>query len=423
MSDSQPNSPLKPLAEGGRGPVRRFERQRALILDAATILLNQRGVRGMTFLEVAQAVQLTPTSVTYYFRYKEQLAAAVFEDSLALLEAMAIEAAAEATPQARVARYIHLHFDLHARALRGQARPLAILSEIRALEEETRRPVIARYQQVFRVVRGFFGKPASEAQKALFTARTQMLNEAIFWSAIWLNNYAISDFSRVATLMMAILEHGIAVAGSAWVPEMADPVEIAAEQGSRSAFLRIATRLINDIGYRGTSVDRIVAELNLTKGSFYHHLEAKDDLVLACFRDSYRRIMKLQQIADDTGGPQWYRLASIIARALKIQFEGRHPLLRTTALQALPVAVRSMALERANRVALRFAGVLIDGMQDGSIRILDPLIASQMIMSTINAAYDIHNWAAKLSPGQAIATYGSTLMRGIFDEVSSIYPE
>ena len=47
------------------------------------------------------------------------------------------------------------------------------------------------------------------------------------------------------------------------------------------AFLKAATRQINEHGYRGASVDRISASLNVTKGAFYHHNEAKDDLVAA----------------------------------------------------------------------------------------------------------------------------------------------
>ncbi|MDN8891457.1 helix-turn-helix domain-containing protein, partial [Staphylococcus aureus] len=66
-------------------------------------------------------------------------------------------------------------------------------------------------------------------------------------------------------------------------------VTAAADQAgaAQQRFLQAATRLINERGYRGASVERIASELNVTKGSFYHHLEAKDDLVLACFRRSF----------------------------------------------------------------------------------------------------------------------------------------
>ena len=60
---------------------------------------------------------------------------------------------------------------------------------------------------------------------------------------------------------------------------------------SREDFLQSATMLINDQGYVGASVERISAALNVTKGSFYHHLNTKDELVAACFHRSVDIIM------------------------------------------------------------------------------------------------------------------------------------
>ena len=54
----------------------RFSRKRDAIVAAATELLNYRGVRGMTLALVAERVGLITTSVTYYFKKKDELAAA-----------------------------------------------------------------------------------------------------------------------------------------------------------------------------------------------------------------------------------------------------------------------------------------------------------------------------------------------------------
>lgn len=404
------------VARKQSGPSARFQRQRERIVDVAVTLLNQKGVRGMTLLEVAQSLDLTTTSLTYYFRYKEQLAAAVFEDSLTRLAALAKEAGEAATPKARVARYLELYFDHFARSLRGEVRPFAILSEIRALEDATSRPLVAQYQAIFRDVRAFFGEVDTQERKLHFTARAQLLNEALFWSAIWLAHYAVGDFDNVRRRMFYILEHGVAAAGCEWRPTPIDPDE-SLEASGNSAFLRVATRLINDTGYRGASVDRIMAELNLTKGSFYHHLDAKDDLILECFLDSYRRLKRLQILADRRGDSVWQDLSTGIASALTAQFDGEYPLLRTTALQAMPASLREVAVKQTNRTANWLTGRLVEGMQEGSLRLVDPVIASHIIMSTINSAYDVRNWAKRQGCAKAIRTYAKALMNGVFDEV------
>ena len=74
-------------------------------------------------------------------------------------------------------------------------------------------------------------------------------------------------------------------------------------------------------------------------------------------------------------------------------------------------------MTRSNRLARRFAGMLIDGVADGSIRPIDPLVASQIIMSTLNAAYEARRWAARFDDEeQAVETYLSVLSEGMLAE-------
>ncbi|MFC0590344.1 TetR/AcrR family transcriptional regulator [Novosphingobium aquiterrae] len=397
----------------------RFERKREAVLDAAADLIISRGVRGATLLEVAKAVDLNTTSVTYYFRRKELLAATVFERSIERLRAMVIEAAAEASPRERVFRLIRLHVKLHAAVIAGEAKPLVPLSDIRTLDEDLRRPLLDLYLEVFRMVRAFWGIEALSSDKDRCTARAHMLLEVVFWLPVWLARFAINDFGRVGRRIATILDEGLAVPGSTWNPRLYSEDEIRAAMPGQDAgaesFLRVATGLINESGYRGASVVRIVEQLNVTKGSFYHHLDAKDDLVLECFRQSYKRVAVAQWLAHRDGADEWQRLSWAIATLMDIQFNTDWPLTRTTALQALPADMRAEVVRRSDRIALRFMGTLVDGMRDGTLNSVDPMIASQLILSTLNSAYDLRGWAARLPRDKAIELYASTLAVGLFD--------
>lgn len=58
--------PPWPVARNRRSPqTKRFEEKRELILNAAALLFNERGVRGATFADIAGKVDLVPNSVTY----------------------------------------------------------------------------------------------------------------------------------------------------------------------------------------------------------------------------------------------------------------------------------------------------------------------------------------------------------------------
>ena len=397
----------------------RFEQKRSAIIDAACTLINEKGVKGMTFVDVANLVGLNTTSVTYYFKRKEQLAAAALKLSIERIEAMVLKAGEQPTPQARVSAYLQFIFDRLARIRRDEERPIAVLSDIRAMEEPARSELVERYSGVFRHLRNFFEPATSDEERLYNNARTHVLIENVFWLPAWIVRYSISDFGRVQARLEEIILHGFARSDAQWNPAIFslshEGAEACADTGPET-FLRAATRLINERGYRGASVERIASELKVTKGSFYHHLEGKDGLVLACFERGYARVSEAQYIANNADGDNWQKLCSTIGALLHIQFFGEFPLLRTTALQALPFELRTDVVNRSNRMARRFAGTVIDGITDGSICAVDPLIASQAIMATLNSAYELRSWASRWSPEQAIAIYAGILTHGLFND-------
>lgn len=396
---------------------KRFEKKRETILDAATVRINESGLKGTTLKEVASAVGLNTTSVTYYFGRKEQLAVAVFERTLERLHAMAKDAGKRPDPDARVEHFIYLHLNLRAEIIRGKAVPLANLSEMRAVDDTLRPPLEKRYQQILRDVRGFFGAPEGDHRRYVLTARAHILLELMFWLPRSISHrYPIDEFPRVKRRIMHLLRNGIGLPGAVWCPKMLSesPKGRQGDDGASHNFLRVATRLINERGYRGASVTKIVEELKVTKGSFYHHLDAKDDLILQCFRTSYRRIADIQLQSRDAGATEWERLSSAIASLLDIQFDATWPLTRTSALQALPPEFRDEVMARSDRTALRFSGCLIEGVLEGSLRFVDPIVASQVIIATLNAAFDLRKWASRMPREEAIAVYAATLVEGIF---------
>lgn len=394
---------------------KRFRAKRDAILAAAAEAINEQSAKGMTFADVARRVGLNTTSVTYYFKRKEDLAAAAFENTLESLIAMLDVAMEEATPEDRVRRYLALNMDRLARIQRGEEKAFAVLSDLRATEEPMRGRLMAGWREVFRRTRLLWGPTSSRAQTDLNGARAHVLLENTFWLPIWLTRYEPDQYGRVEERLMDVFAHGIAGKDARWSPTLLDLSHDEAEPG-REAFLLAATRLINELGYRGASVQKIASELNVTKGSFYHHLDAKDDLVIACYRRSFDTIADAQSRGEAEGGSYWHKMSSTVATLLDVQFAERGPLLRTTALSGLPVGVRNAMVDRSNGIARRYAGMMMDGIGEGSIRAVDALIAAQALMALQNAAFDMRKWASTMPRERAIAMYASTLMYGLFDD-------
>ena len=81
----------------------RFSEKRELILDGAAQLFNRRGIKAGTLSEVAASVGLATTSLTYYYRKKEDLATACFLRAIAAHDALAQCALAAVPAQAPAA--------------------------------------------------------------------------------------------------------------------------------------------------------------------------------------------------------------------------------------------------------------------------------------------------------------------------------
>ncbi|MDR6789927.1 AcrR family transcriptional regulator [Sphingomonas sp. BE138] len=397
------------------GSTRRFREKRQAILAAAADAINEQSAKGMTFADVARRVGLNTTSVTYYFKRKEDLAAAAFEQTLDGLMAMLDDASQAPTPVARVERMVALNIERLIRIERGEERAMAILSDLRAMDEPVRAALMNRWREVFRRTRALWGRNLSREATDLAGARAHVLLENIFWLPLWLPRYEADQYRRVAARLMALFRDGLAVEGATWAPA---PVALPHDDAvpGREAFLLAATRLINELGYRGASVQRIASELNVTKGSFYHHLDAKDDLVVACYRRSFDTIAAAQRLADERGGTQWQRLCDTVATLVAVQFSERESLLRTTALSGLPAGERQQMIDRSTRIARRFAGTMMDGIAEGTVRAVDSLVAAQAMMGMLNAAFDMRKWAWSMDRDRAIRHYASTLMFGMFDD-------
>jgi AcrR family transcriptional regulator len=394
----------------------RYAKKRDEIIAAAARTINRVGVKGMTLAGVAASVGLITTSVTYYFKRKEDLASACFLSAIERLDALIDRALVEPGPAERVGRFIDLCLDLDRRIRLREAPPIAMFNDTRALAEPHRTEVGEAYLGLFRKVRTLFEGPGFEwlSRKAA-TARTLMLIEQALWSATWLPRYEVEDYPRVRDRMVDILLGGLAAPGQDWAPRaLAATPRADTGPHSREAFLRAATRLINRHGYRGASVEQISAELNVTKGSFYHHNEAKDDLVAACFERSFALVRQVQTAAMALDADPWTRLASAAADLVEHQLSDDGPLLRTSAFSALPEPIRARMLDEQNRLSERFAGMISDGIAAGALRAVDPAIAAQMLNATLNAASDLRGSAAQVTSAEVAALYAKPMLMGVF---------
>ncbi len=374
---------------GPAGGGERFERRRADIIAAAIPMLNGHGFKGMRLTAVAEMIGLRATGVTYYFPRKEELALACLEAGFAIFHDMLDQAEAAPDAASRIARLIALFVARDADVRRGEAVPLASFAAIRALEGEHRLRATEGYKQMFRRVRGLLQSPELEHLDTTDrNIRTIVLLEQLYWANIWLGDYDLDLFPRLAARMTDIVTNGIAPAGDTRAFGAME-LRAGASDVSKESFLVAATRQINAHGYRGASVDRISASLNRTKGAFYHHNAAKDELVAACFRRSFGIASEAQRQARALDGAELDRLVAAVAGLIRFQLGAEGPLLRASVLSSMPQDYQVEIMSQFDRVSRQFAAMIADAIADGSIRPVDPAIAGALVHAAVNVASDV----------------------------------
>jgi len=144
----------------------RYAEKKKAIVAAASDILNHHGVKGMTLAGVASRVGLITTSVTYYFKKKEDLAVACFLDGIARFGALATDELRVDGP--------------HAFA---KIREIFVAPELAWLDAQAQTP------------------------------RAQILTEQIFWAVAWLPRYDLEDYDRIRERMYDIFVNGLSVPG------------------------------------------------------------------------------------------------------------------------------------------------------------------------------------------------------------------
>ena len=369
----------------------RFERRRADIITAAIPVLNGHGFKGMRLTAVAELIGLRATGVTYYFPRKEELAVACLESGYAVFDELLDEAEKAPDGASRIARLIELFVARDAAVRRGEAIPLSSFAAIRALEGEHRERVVQGYKRMFRRVRALFESPELDhIDRVGRTVRALVLLEQLFWANVWLGDYDLDHFPRLAQRMTDIVVTGLIPPGASPALGHLD-LQSAGEpaDAAKESFLMAASRQINEHGYRGASVDRISAALNVTKGAFYHHNEAKDELVAACFRRSFGIAREAQRRVRDLPGSELDRLVAAVAGLIRFQLGPEGPLLRTSVLSSMPQEHQVEIMSLSYKVSRQFSSMISDAIADGSARAVDPAVAGAMLHAAINVASDM----------------------------------
>jgi len=397
----------------------RYLKKRESILNAAAMLFNEQGTNNTMLSEVALRVGLSTNSITYYFKKKEDLIVACLKYSIQTIIDIAKIAGQESNEVERTREFLKLFFKKMKSIAEGEHPEMISFRDIRGLEGPHKDAILAVFSDMFRWVRKLLvsGIVTSENRIPL-NVRTHLLMTQIQWIRTWIGAYDPEDYDRLAEHMSDLLIGGIASSGSVWekcaLDDRLKPEKMNAGQ-PKNDFLDAAITLINGAGYGGASIDRISAQLNVTKGAFYHHNLNKEELIAECAERTFSIVQRICSIAESEPITGWEKLSCVSRSLVGFHFSEHGPLLRISAWRSVGDNINTLREDVGplNQLVSRCVDFLVEGMKDGSIRALHQPITSAIIIGMLNGATVLNLWvpeALKLDP---VDLYVRPLFTGI----------
>ncbi|HEX9045218.1 MAG TPA: TetR/AcrR family transcriptional regulator, partial [Candidatus Limnocylindrales bacterium] len=154
--------------------------------------------------------------------------------------------------------------------------------------------------------------------------------------------------------------------------------------------LRAATRLFRERGFHATSMQDLAEALAMNRGSLYHYIESKDDLLWTIVVDALDRLTAAVAPAlepCDGAEPRSSaaRLRAAIRAHLAFAAENRDEMsLVQVELRALTPDRRQALIAKRDAYEALWRGAIEEAIADGSLRMTDVRLAGIAILSACN---------------------------------------
>jgi AcrR family transcriptional regulator len=169
-----------------------------------------------------------------------------------------------------------------------------------------------------------------------------------------------------------------------WVKKKADV--------RRSELLDTAQALFFSKGYEATTVADIMERAGVSKGGFYHHFSAKEDLLEALGEQmAAETVVRLQPILDDEGLDAVARMNAVLSQARRFKVQDAAAI--RAAFDAAFKPENIVLYHRLNRAVSKvmlplFVDILRQGKTEGRFRIDDPATTAEIIMQLGASTHD-----------------------------------
>jgi AcrR family transcriptional regulator len=184
-----------------------------------------------------------------------------------------------------------------------------------------------------------------------------------------------------------------------------------------AAIRRAALGLICRQGYAAMNLRDLAAEVGITPGALYNHIETKQGLLFELMRAHMAALIASTDAALEAAGPDappLTRLEAFIAHHLLYHVERRQEVfVANFELRALepPNRARIVAMRRGYEG--RLIALLEEGQAAGALEVADPRIAAYAILAMLTGICTWYRPGGRLSKGALVALHTGLVLDGI----------
>ena len=201
---------------------------------------------------------------------------------------------------------------------------------------------------------------------------------------------------------------GVVPAWGNALPSHAERAEL-----KRGSIVRAAAQCFNRSGFHGTSMDDIAARLGVTKAALYRYVRTKHELLFASFNMAMDSSFASLDRADKEGGRGLDKLR-IALRGYLGDLIGMlgHPVVLLEESALLPEQARAI-IRRRDQAEARYRGLVILGVEDGSIAPCNPKLTVFALMGAINWVPKWYRRDGELSADEVVESLIGFITRSI----------
>jgi TetR/AcrR family transcriptional regulator, cholesterol catabolism regulator len=175
-----------------------------------------------------------------------------------------------------------------------------------------------------------------------------------------------------------------------------------------------AVKLFEQKGYRATSVQDIADEVGLQKGSLYHYIHSKEDLLLQIAHQAISEFNQRLEKIIDMDAPAKEKLIRMIENHITVSVSNMQT---TTVLLreafSLGENPHQLVQEQTDRYLALLTAILDEGVANGEFSIENPKIAALGVLGACNWVYRWYKSSGELDATEISRIFSNLFLDGL----------